>query len=519
MSRKLGWRRPPIGAEILFEDFDRQKRAAFAALPRRPMITSFSSVSVPPLPNLLGISLKTELLSIEEELEQEIVGGGMMMAGMAPGGAAGSDIPDDPTAQIKIEELQLSVVACKALKRAQVNSVADLLDYTEEDIRQIKYFSQKSFEEVVEALQRRGISLPSTKSVSPAPTRGLFAQTSAKAMPTRGGTTEFLHQGRSRSSSRNENSTGDLLAYSLMQLGTPDDLVKRGRLAIAPQYEVYLESLRCQQVFLNFKVLEVVQQAVANAKNCFSVKLPLGGINVRNVAGSFDYAYSAEGRVDLPSDGQFHSVALTSKSTDVDLRYVVVPREDTNVFRIAQLRNPLQASLLAGSTDVYVDCEYILSTNIATVPPQGQMELGLGVEQAIKVARNTSYHEVRSGETIVSFNELRHNIKIDITNLMPRAAKIEVRVDAFAKRLRQEKRLVVRHRLPIPDESAKVDVQIEQVTPTWEKYEQTERETPIRGGYRWLVEVPAREQTTLSVDYTIKTFVDSELIGGNRREA
>ena len=206
--------------------------------------------------------------------------------------------------------------------------------------------------------------------------------------------------------------------------------------------------------------------------------------------------------MDVPSDGQFHSVALTSKNTDVDLRYVVVPREDTNVFRIAQLRNPLQAPLLAGSTDVYVDGEYILSTNIATVPPQGHMELGLGVEQAIKVARNTSYHEVRSGETIVSFNELRHNVKIDISNLMPRAAKIEVR-----------------HRLPIPDESAKVDVQIEQVTPTWEKYEQTERETPIRGGYRWLVEVPAREQTTLSVDYTIKTFVDSELIGGNRREA
>jgi hypothetical protein len=73
-------------------------------------------------------------------------------------------------------------------------------------------------------------------------------------------------------------------------------------------------------------------------------------------------------------------------------------------------------------------------------------------------------------------------------------------------------------RLPIPGENAKVDVQIEQVLPDWEKYEQKERGAPIRGGYRWRVQVPGGEQTTLSVQYAIKTFVDSELVGGNRRE-
>ncbi|MBW4511176.1 MAG: DNA-directed RNA polymerase subunit alpha [Scytonematopsis contorta HA4267-MV1] len=75
------------------------------------------------------------------------------------------DIPDDPTAQIPIEELQLSVRAYNCLKRAQVNSVADLLDYTQEDLLEIKNFGQKSAEEVVEALQRRlGITLPTERS-------------------------------------------------------------------------------------------------------------------------------------------------------------------------------------------------------------------------------------------------------------------------------------------------------------------------------------------------------------------
>jgi DNA-directed RNA polymerase subunit alpha len=67
--------------------------------------------------------------------------------------------------QIPIEELQLSVRAYNCLKRAQINSVADLLDYSQEDLLEIKNFGQKSAEEVVEALQQRlGITLPQEKS-------------------------------------------------------------------------------------------------------------------------------------------------------------------------------------------------------------------------------------------------------------------------------------------------------------------------------------------------------------------
>jgi DNA-directed RNA polymerase subunit alpha len=71
----------------------------------------------------------------------------------------------DPTSQIPIEELQLSVRAYNCLKRAQINSVADLLDYSQEDLLEIKNFGQKSAEEVIEALQKRlGITLPQEKS-------------------------------------------------------------------------------------------------------------------------------------------------------------------------------------------------------------------------------------------------------------------------------------------------------------------------------------------------------------------
>jgi len=455
--RKSGWRRPPIGAEILFEDFDRQKAEALVAVPKHPAIANISSVFVPPLPKLLSEYQPPQTFVAKKSIARQV------MAKTAPA----EDEFDDGI----VEHL-------------------DSLDMMDEEYEEPAAMMDEEYEELADSLDSQVLY-----SMAPAASVEMAYSNMAEPPP------RPRMRATSLSQRKDAGSQGDRLAYGLMRMGAADDPAKRGKLSIEQQQEAYLEILKRQEIVVRFNVVYEVQKAVLNAQNCLSVSLPPGGIDVRHVAGSFDYAYSADGRVDVSSDGQFHSVALTSKSTDVDLRYIVVPREDTNVFRIAQLRNPLQAPLLAGPADVYVNGEYILSTNIATVPPKGQMELGLGVEQAIKVARNTSYDEVRSGETIVAFNELRHKIKIDITNLLPREAKIEVR-----------------ERLPIPQEGAKVDVQINQVTPAWEKYKQEERSAPIRGGYRWRVEVPAKEQETLEVDYTVKTFVDSELIGGNRRE-
>jgi DNA-directed RNA polymerase subunit alpha len=79
---------------------------------------------------------------------------------------AHSDYQDEvnPESQIPIEELQLSVRAYNCLKRAQINTVADLLEYSQEDLLEIKNFGLKSAEEVIEALQKRlGITLPHEK--------------------------------------------------------------------------------------------------------------------------------------------------------------------------------------------------------------------------------------------------------------------------------------------------------------------------------------------------------------------
>ena len=69
----------------------------------------------------------------------------------------------DPHTNLAIEELQLSVRAYNCLKRAQVNSVSDLMGFSYEDLLEIKNFGSKSADEVIEALERIGISIPQSR--------------------------------------------------------------------------------------------------------------------------------------------------------------------------------------------------------------------------------------------------------------------------------------------------------------------------------------------------------------------
>jgi hypothetical protein len=292
------------------------------------------------------------------------------------------------------------------------------------------------------------------------------------------------------------------LSYHLMRLSTVEDKNKRGKLYLEKQIESYLELVEfTTKINLNqqSQLTSKIEQVISTRKH--TITLPSKGVDVREIAGNFDYVYQADGRIDLKSDGQFHSVALTKKSTNFEVLYVVVPREDTNVFRIAKLTNPFKAPLLSSSCDVYVNGEYLFTSKIKTIPAYGKLDLGFGIEPNIKVARNTNYQETKSMIKLGMFNEFKHQITINITNLMSKKVNLEVR-----------------ERIPIPDPNAKVNVEITEVSPPWEKYEQMEGNKPIKGGHYWLRELGPKQEQTLSVHYTINTFADKEIIGGNRRE-
>jgi DNA-directed RNA polymerase subunit alpha len=66
-----------------------------------------------------------------------------------------SAISVEPYTNIAIEELQLSVRAYNCLKKAQINTVGDLLQYSPEKLQELKNFGRKSADEVFSTLKNK----------------------------------------------------------------------------------------------------------------------------------------------------------------------------------------------------------------------------------------------------------------------------------------------------------------------------------------------------------------------------
>ena len=64
-----------------------------------------------------------------------------------------------PDLDLPIEELDLSERPRNCLKRAQIDTIGQLLEKSEEDLLAITNFGQKSLEEVIQKLDERGLSL------------------------------------------------------------------------------------------------------------------------------------------------------------------------------------------------------------------------------------------------------------------------------------------------------------------------------------------------------------------------
>jgi hypothetical protein len=291
----------------------------------------------------------------------------------------------------------------------------------------------------------------------------------------------------------------ELLAYGSLRMPRPMD-VRRGGLIRVDDSELYRDFLAEVRVHVEIDVLAVVSRAVDRARQIVRQPLPPRHVAPRDEDG-FDYAYRAEVPLDIPADGAFHTVPLSQHHAQARSRYVVVPRETRDVFRFAEIDSPIDAPLLPGPADVYIGEDFLVTTDVRATPPRGVLRLGLGVEQGVKVSRNTAFEEKTAGLMRGSL-ALRHEIRVTVANRLERPALVEVR-----------------ERIPVAaiEDDSDIDVVMIDMRPTSSSYDQVD--APIRGGRRWELEIAPGKEAEISAIYEVRIAGKHELIGGNRRES
>ncbi|MGH1341789.1 MAG: DUF4139 domain-containing protein [Nannocystales bacterium] len=275
-----------------------------------------------------------------------------------------------------------------------------------------------------------------------------------------------------------------------------------GRLRLPMPFELGRGRLQRVGVFSSVgadqaRLSELVSAATERARG-FSCSAPAGHSWVQAEAGHA-YAYVCGTAVNIPSDAQTHVVSVLEATVQTSRAHVCVPGVSLDVFRTLAGRSTLSQPLPEGPLDVYERDVFLLTATLDAVGVGARFEVGLGVEQAIKVARNVSFSEDSEG-LIKKHNTYAHRIVLDVQNLLPASALIEVR-----------------ERVPVPA-SDEEDIEVEEsnVDPPWDHYKP--KDDPLQGGRRWCLQVPAGEKQTLAATWTVRVPGGSELVGGNRRD-
>lgn len=285
-----------------------------------------------------------------------------------------------------------------------------------------------------------------------------------------------------------------LLDYEALEIHGPDG-AHRGRLAPAARALAFA-SVHVQ--------IDVVVSAVARAEqlaaSVANATVPRDCIPPME-QDRFDYRYDAIAPADVPATGAWTNVKVMDCAVDLAPRYVCVPAVDPAVYRTLEVGNRSTHALLPGPLDVSKHGQFLLTTTLGAIGPgvRGR-RIGLGVEESIKVARNTHYAETSAG-LFRGTTALPHEIDVEIDNRLGVPIELEVS-----------------ERVPVPGNDEKdLEVEENEITPPWTAVDEPQDGVLVHGLRRWRVSVAARSKAKLVAKFTIRMPADRMLVGGNRR--
>jgi hypothetical protein len=292
---------------------------------------------------------------------------------------------------------------------------------------------------------------------------------------------------------------GSLLDYDTLELAAANQPGTRGKLQPRPIYSSQeLIALTAVHVQVDIVSLLAVRQQHMDA--VYSVPPPTWAVPPRQSTPHFDYRYDVETRMDVPSDGAWHTVSVFSAPVGLTAVYLCVPSLEPQVFRTVMVENRTPHALLAGPVDVTLGDEFLMTSPLPTLAPGATQRLGLGVEESIKVSRNTRFDEA-SGGVFGGATMLTHRVSVEVANRLGRPVTVELR-----------------ERVPVVPTSEK-DIKVEEaeVKPAWRPPSPLPGETPVDGERAWRVTLQAGEKQSLDATWVVRIPSSKMLQGGNRR--
>lgn len=115
------------------------------------------------------------------------------------------------------------------------------------------------------------------------------------------------------------------------------------------------------------------------------------------LAGGYDLTYAALQRETVRSGQGARRIALFSKQFPVSVQRKIVPAMAAEAFLVAEIKNPTGQPLPGGAADLFVGADPAGVANLALVAPGESFTLPLGIDRALRPARNVRLRNSERG--------------------------------------------------------------------------------------------------------------------------
>lgn len=186
----------------------------------------------------------------------------------------------------------------------------------------------------------------------------------------------------------------------------------------------------------------------------------------------------------IPSDGQYHMMAVKSENIKSSYEHFIVPKLDKDAFLIAHLTGWEEMNLLPAVANIYYDGTYVGQTRINPSVMSDTLDLSLGRDNGIYVTRKKTDDD----EKIKALsNEKIKTVTYEIAIKNYKAGSIN---------------LTIEDQLPI---TTNEDIKVELLTSSKAEYNNDD------GMLIWKYDIGAKETKKLSFSYSMKYHKDKQL--------
>ncbi|GAA2186040.1 mucoidy inhibitor MuiA family protein [Micromonospora lupini] len=128
----------------------------------------------------------------------------------------------------------------------------------------------------------------------------------------------------------------------------------------------------------------------------------------------------------VPADGSAHRATIAVLDLPARLDHVTVPVRAAEAHLRATVRNTSDHTMLPGPAAVFHGADFVAATELPTWAPGEEIELGLGVDDRLRVERKL-HRRSETKATLGSTRRREVDYRITVANHTPRSATVEVR--------------------------------------------------------------------------------------------